>query len=81
MLTFASASTVISATGTIDKGGFTHLVATYNRGPGENRLYLYANEELIATSSTQVEMGDIDFTLSSMNLVPFAALPCSSTGR
>ena len=66
MLTFASASTVLSVTGAVEKGGFTHLVASYNRDPGDNRLYLYANEALIASSSTRAEMNDIDFTLSSM---------------
>lgn len=64
MLSFASASTVLSVTGTIQKGGFTHLAAQYDRSSAENRLYLYADQALIATSPLQAEMGLIDFTPS-----------------
>lgn len=61
-----SGSTSLATSGTIRKGMFEHIVASYDRTQGENRLHLYANTKHIASSSTSIEMGNIGFGLSSM---------------
>src|SRR5574338_591141 len=63
---FVSASTPIALSGTIRKGTFTHVVGVYDRRDDIDKLFLYADESLIASSSTRLEMGQIDFVLSPM---------------
>lgn len=64
IFTAVSASSVIQATAPVIKGQFNHLVATFNRRPGINRLDLFVNEELSATSSNNLEFGEMDFNVS-----------------
>jgi len=60
-----SGSTILSVTtGGLDRGVFHHVVATFNRRPGINKLELYVDEELVVTSSNSIEFGQIDFTVS-----------------
>lgn len=59
-----SSSVSIQATAPIQKGRFNHLVATFNRRPGINKLELYIDEQLISTSSNSIEFGEIDFNVS-----------------
>lgn len=64
LFTAASASVSLQTFATIEKGKFNHVVATFNRRPGINRLELFVNEELISTSSNFIEFGEIDFNVS-----------------
>ena len=62
----SSASIGLSASMSLTKGKFGHIVAQFNRLAGEQKLELYLNEELKATSSMTSEIGLIDFTTSSL---------------
>jgi len=62
----SSASIGLSASMSLTKGKFNHVVAQFNRLAGEQKLELYLNEELKATSSMTSEIGLIDFTTSSL---------------
>ncbi len=64
LFTAVSGSAVLQATAPVTKGQFNHLVATFNRRPGINRLDLFVNEDLLATSSNNVEFGEVDFNVS-----------------
>lgn len=64
MFTAVSSSSGILASGSVTKGQFNHIVATFNRKPGINRLELYVNENLVATSSNSIDFGEIDFNIS-----------------
>jgi len=64
LFTAVSSSLVLQTSAPVTKGQFNHLVATFNRRPGLNRLELYVNEELISTSSNKIEFGEIDFNVS-----------------
>jgi hypothetical protein len=59
-----SGSSILEATGSITKGQFNHVVATFNRKPGINRLELYINETLIEQTTSSIDFGTIDFTVS-----------------
>ena len=50
----------------VTKGKFSHIVAAFDREPGAQKLKLYLNAELKATSSAQSEFGQIDFVNSSL---------------
>lgn len=66
-LTFevVSGSSILTAQKqSIDRGAFHHVVATFNRRPGNNKLELYLNQELVATSSNAIEFGAMDFAVS-----------------
>ena len=60
-----SGSSFLNTTASIDKGQFNHVVATFNRRPGINKLELYVNEELINESNNSSFFGLIDFNVSS----------------
>lgn len=64
LFTAVSSSVVLQTSAEIEKGKFNHIVATFNRRPGINRLDLYVDEELISTSSNFIEFGEIDFNVS-----------------
>ena len=65
IFSFVSASRALTLTGSITKGDhFTHLVTTYDRRAGIDKLFMYADEQLIATSSTSFAMGELDFALA-----------------
>lgn len=66
LFTAVSGSSFLQTTADVTKGQFNHIVATFNRKPGINRLDLYVNEELISTSSNFIEFGEIDFNISSL---------------
>jgi len=58
----ASGTTHLHATGTINKGQWNHICATFNRSPGAGNLLLYASGNLIASSSDSAdEMGTLSF--------------------
>ena len=59
-----SSSQMLSASMSVNKGQFNHIVATFDRRPGVNDLKLYLNEALAATSSNASEMGQITFPTS-----------------
>ncbi len=80
MMTFVSASAAIAVSGTINKGEFTHIVGTYDRRGDVNKLLLYVNERFIASSSTKLEMGQIDFTLSPMHIGSGSSAVTASAG-
>lgn len=80
-VSFVSASKSLTLTGSIAKGdSFTHLVTTYDRRAGQNRLFLYADEELVATSSNQLDMGLIDFAFSPMYIGTGSSVVTGSDG-
>lgn len=60
-----SGSAFLNVTASVDKGQFNHVVATFNRRPGINKLQLYVNEELITESVNSISFGEIDFNVSS----------------
>jgi len=60
----SSASIGLSASMTVPKGEWTHIVATFDREPGAQKLKLYRGAKLQATSSVAAEFGKIDFSTS-----------------
>ena len=56
-----SSSLFLTASTIIEKGKFNHIYAEFNRNPGINRLGLFVNEKLVATSSNVAEFGLMDF--------------------
>jgi len=62
--TAVSASVSLDASTSIEKGRFNHIVATFDRRPGINRLNLYVDQELVSTSSNFIEFGEMDFNVS-----------------
>lgn len=52
----------ISASATIMKGKFSHVVATMNRKPGINRAQLFIDEALVGSSANYSEIGDFGFS-------------------
>ncbi len=60
-----SGSSELEATTFIDKGEFSHVVATFDRAPGVNRLKLYVNETLVDESTNSILFGEINFNVSS----------------
>jgi len=59
-----SGSSDLAVTMSIDKGQFNHVVATFDRSPGVNKLKLYSDEVLQAESAESVFFGLIDFSIS-----------------
>ena len=49
-------------------GDWVHLAATYDRGPGEQKIKLFQNAELIATSSAVAEMGALEMSRSPFSI-------------
>ena len=64
LFTAVSSSVVLQTSTPLIKGQFNHVVATFNRRPGINRLDLFVNEQLASTSSNKIEFGEIDFNVS-----------------
>jgi hypothetical protein len=64
LFTAVSSSVYLQASASIEKGRFNHIVATFNRRPGINRLDLFVDEELKSTSSNFSEFGEMDFNVS-----------------
>lgn len=64
VLSAVSGSTLLETTASITKGQFNHVVATFNRKPGINRLEIYVNEALSHQSTSSFSFGLIDFTVS-----------------
>jgi len=50
----------------IEKGKFSHICATFDRNPGENKLKIYVSESLRVTSSFSFEMDTLSFSNSSL---------------
>ncbi|MBP05000.1 MAG: hypothetical protein CMA72_09490 [Euryarchaeota archaeon] len=65
---FSSASVGLSASLDIPKGQFNHIVAQFNRLPGNQRLEIYVDSLLSATSSAVSEFGNIDFAVSPLTI-------------
>ena len=59
-----SGAAYLRASGSITKNRFNQICAVFNRRPGVNKLELYVNQSLLATSSLAVEFGEIDFKTS-----------------
>lgn len=66
VFTVTSASLTFETTASLTKGQFNHLVATYNRKPGVNKLQLYVNETLESETNTSLDFGTIDFQTSNL---------------
>jgi hypothetical protein len=62
----SSGSSFLSASTAINKGSFFSLATQLNRSPGVDRLYIYVDGELAATSSMSTYIGQIDFKMSPM---------------
>ena len=66
---YVSSGTVgLSASMNIPKGEWSHICATYDRTPGQQKLKLFKNAELQSTSSASAEMGLIDFSTSPLTI-------------
>ena len=59
-----SGSSYLKVSGSITKGRFNHICTVFNRKPGINRLELYANQALLATSSLSNLFSEINFKTS-----------------
>lgn len=59
-----SGSAFMTSSVQVSKGAFFSLAAQINRSPGVDRLYLYRDGELVASSSTSTYFGQIDFRSS-----------------
>lgn len=62
----SSGSSFLSASTTVSKGEFFSVAAQHNRSPGVDRLYIYVNGVLVASSSMSAYIGQIDFKTSPM---------------
>ena len=56
-----SGSAVLFASGGIEKGKWSHICATFNRGVANNNLQLFLSSSLIASSSKTFEMRELKF--------------------
>ena len=54
----------LSASMDFPVGEWVHLAATYDRSPGDQKIKLFQNAELIATSSASAEMGALEMSSS-----------------
>lgn len=79
LFTAVSASAVLQTTADITKGQFNHIVATFNRRPGINRLDLFVEEELQSTSSNFIEFGEVDFNVSPFYIGSGSSVSIGST--
>jgi hypothetical protein len=64
----SSGSSYLTASAAINKGSFFSLAAQLNRSPGVDRLFIYVDGALAATSSMSTYLGQIDFKSSPMLL-------------
>jgi hypothetical protein len=64
----SSASMGLSASMIVPKGEWSHIVATFDRDPGAQKIKLYRNAVLQATSSASGEFGEIDFSNSPLHI-------------
>lgn len=62
--TAVSGSSFLNVSASVTKSEFNHIVATFNRKPGINKLQLYVDEVLIEESANSISFGEIDFTVS-----------------
>jgi hypothetical protein len=65
---FSSASIGLSASFDVPKGQFNHIVAQFNRLAGKQRLEIFVDSLLSATSSAVSEFGNIDFAVSPLTI-------------
>ena len=65
---FSSASVGLSASFDVPKGQFNHIVAQFNRLAGKQRLEIFVDSLLSATSSATSEFGNIDFAVSPLTI-------------
>jgi hypothetical protein len=65
---FSSASVGLSASIDVPKGQFNHIVAQFNRLPGNQKLEIYVDSLLSATSPAVSEFGNIDFAVSPLTI-------------
>lgn len=73
-----SGSSFLNTTASVDKGQFNHIVATFNRRPGVNKMELWVNEELKGESDKTVFFGEIDFNVSSFFIGSGSAMQVGS---
>ena len=66
MLVSSGSSNYMSASASISKGSFISFAAQHNRSSGVDKLQLYVDGALVATSSDSVRFGQIDFSASSL---------------
>jgi len=64
----SSGSSYLTASVAVSKGSFFSLAAQLNRSPGVDRLFIYVDGALAATSSMSTYIGQIDFKSSPMLL-------------
>ena len=64
----SSASMGLSASMIVPKGEWSHIVATFDRDPGAQKIKLYRNAILQSTSSASGEFGQIDFSNSPLHI-------------
>ena len=64
----SSGSSYMKVTASIDKGSFKSIAAQFNRNSGVDRLYVYVDGELAATSNTSTYIGQIEFKSSPLTI-------------
>ena len=64
----SSGSISAYASASLEKGKFNHICATLNRDENVNRLEFYVDDELVASSSTNIIVGDFGFATSPFNI-------------
>lgn len=63
-----SGSTYMTASTQLDKGQFVSVGAQFNRSPGVDKLYIYADGRLVSSSSFSSYVGQIDFKSSPLTI-------------
>ena len=78
-----SGSAVITASGSLDKGAWQRVVATYDRSQGEHNLKLYVNESLEDTSfsydMSEFYLQNATFTIGSGSAIQTGSISNSSS--
>ena len=64
----SSGSSYMRVTASIDKGAFKSVAAQFNRSAGVDRLYMYVDGALAATSSMSTYIGQVDFKSSPLTI-------------
>jgi len=64
----SSGSSYLTASAAVSKGSFFSLAAQLNRSPGVDRLFVYVDGTLVATSSMSTYIGQMDFKSSPMTI-------------
>jgi len=64
----SSGSQYLSSSVQVDKGKFFSISTQINRSPGIDRLYMYVDGSLAASSSMSTYIGQIDFKLSPLTI-------------